>query len=352
MDISRGCELCQQGRWLCIFLTYKCNADCHFCPAPDRHDFIHSAFGSQKEEIFEFLKENDFEGISFSGGDPFLVFDRLLDWLVYFKKHFPDYYFWVYTNGLAVDRKKMELVAAEGMDEIRFNIAATGYVLPQIWEEIKTARELFPFVTVEIPSIKQDFKLLVEALNYLDNIKVDYLNLHDYILEEADNNSAEETGDFCLNRVIQVRYSISSLQNTKEIVALSARRNYRFHVHHCSMQLKERQMLQRRLKMGQIFNNSEYDILLKDGIVCRLYSIPSEVYEKTINEASPGTDFLSGLKSYLIPKGKISDHLHSDNKIISASYIPPIESGQGHRLLKTQVLSSADIIDMKNYFQK
>ena len=141
--LSRGCQLCQQGKWLCIFLTYKCNSGCHFCPAPHKDDHVHSAFGNQKEEILSYLIENNFEGISFSGGDPFVVFDRLLEWLIFFKERLPDYYYWVYTNGLAVDRNKLEQLATEGMKEIRFNIAATEYLSPYIWEKIKIARQLF-----------------------------------------------------------------------------------------------------------------------------------------------------------------------------------------------------------------
>ena len=145
---SRGCQLCQQGKWLCIFLTYKCSADCHFCPAPFKDDHIYSVFGKGKNENLEYLKMADFEGISFSGGDPFMVYDRLLDWLVFFKKHLPAYYYWVYTNGLAVDKNRLEKLAKTGMNEIRFNIAATGYLSPEIWGKIKIARKYFPFVTV------------------------------------------------------------------------------------------------------------------------------------------------------------------------------------------------------------
>jgi len=249
-ELSRGCQLCQQGKWLCIFLTYKCNAHCHFCPAPFTDDQIRSEYGNQKEKIISYLYHNDFNGISFSGGDPFIVYDRLLDWLTYFKKRLPHYYYWVYTNGLAVDRAKLARLVEEGMDEIRFNIAATGYLSDEIFERIKIARELFPFVSIEIPSIKQDYGMLVKALPKLDRIGVDYLNLHDLILMESDYRSSHEPAEaFLLNKTMPVRYAISSLQNTKDIIDLATSKGFRFKINHCSMQKKELQMNQRDLKM-------------------------------------------------------------------------------------------------------
>ena len=117
------------------------------------------------------------------------------------------------------------------MDEIRFNIAATDYLSPQIWEKIKIAEEVFPYVSVEIPSIKQDFKLLELALKNMDKYGIDYLNLHDHILVDSDNKSIEEpSGEFTLNKVIPLKYSLTSVKNTEGIINLSAAKNYSFQI--------------------------------------------------------------------------------------------------------------------------
>ena len=335
--LSKGCQLCQQGRWLCIYLTYMCNAECHFCPSPFKNDFVNSAFGNKKEEILSYLVNSDFKGISFSGGDPFMVFDRLLEWHIFFKKHLPDYYYWVYTNGLAVDKNKLEQLAKEGMNEIRFNIAATEYLSPQIWERIEIARKLFPYVSVEIPSIKNDSKILSQAIDKIDKIGIDYLNLHDYIIGDKDDKANnEKTVDFILNKVIKLKYALSSVKNTENIIDLSAKKNYNFQINHCSMQRKEEQMLQRRLKTGGIFSNTDYDIMMKDGTISNFYYFPNTNYDTNLMNNLADHNFRTTCIDYLIKKNNIKDFQNSNKKLIRISYIPQMELNQEKILLKIE----------------
>ena len=86
-NYSTGCRLCQQGKWLCIFLTHLCDAGCRFCPSLHKDDRIFSALGNHYNEILEHIKCQDYSGISFSGGDPIMVFGRLLQWLKKFKNN-------------------------------------------------------------------------------------------------------------------------------------------------------------------------------------------------------------------------------------------------------------------------
>ena len=219
--LSKGCQLCQQGKWLCIFLTYECNAGCHFCPVPISDDRVHSAFGDSKETVLSYLNNSDIEGISFSGGDPFLVFDRLIDWFGYFKNRLPELYYWVYTSGINADAQRLKQLSSAGMNEIRFNIAATGYLSAKILEKIRIARDLFPFVSVEIPSIHADFTLLAQALEVLDKTGIDYLNLHDYILSDSDPAAINEPYKiFVLNVINNLKYAESSLINTESVIEM------------------------------------------------------------------------------------------------------------------------------------
>lgn len=336
--LSRGCQLCQQGKWLCIFLTYRCNAGCHFCPAPFNDDRISSSLGYQKEEILSYLKKTDFEGISFSGGDPLLVFERLLEWLAFFKKHLPEYYYWVYTSGVSVTGRKMQQLSEGGMNEIRFNIAATGYLDENIWKIIKAARGIFPFVSVEIPSIERDFKSLVKALDKLESVGVDFLNLHEFILNNADiefTNSQYST--FLLNEVIPLNYATSSIENTQKITDLVFKEGYSFAINNCSMQKKESQMFQRRLKMGKLFNNPEYDKVLPDGTICNFYSVAGNLPVSELQVKFASSDFRKEYSPYML---RLNDPKINDNpggRIVSAIYIPQMGTDQGKIYLRTEV---------------
>ena len=39
-NISKGCMLCGQGEWSCLFITGLCNANCFYCPAKQDSDHM------------------------------------------------------------------------------------------------------------------------------------------------------------------------------------------------------------------------------------------------------------------------------------------------------------------------
>jgi len=247
---SKGCQLCQQGGWFCIFLTYLCNAECQFCPAPHKDDRTFSDAGNKKEIILEHIQEKGYEGISFSGGEPLLVFDRLVEWLEYFRKHLPSCYYWLYTNGLKVDARKLTILADLGLDEIRFNIAATGYDHPTIWKNMKLAVDLLPQVAVEIPSIPPDLSKLLAILPEMDAIGIKYLNLHQLILMPDDPYSAvAESGIFVLDDRIETSFDMMSKENTRKIMSFCRHKRLALIINDCDLEQKHKQMVLRRKKL-------------------------------------------------------------------------------------------------------
>ena len=166
---SKGCLICQRGGWVCIYLTYLCPADCHFCAALHKNiDTVQSDYGSSLNTIQSRLNGTDVRGTSFSGGDCFSVYDRLVDWLTRFRNPFPKAYYWAYTSGLLVNKEKLHHLAGIGLNELRFNIAASGYDDPLILNHIESAVSILDHVAVEIPSIPQDFSRLTAVLPVLD----------------------------------------------------------------------------------------------------------------------------------------------------------------------------------------
>lgn len=298
---STGCQLCQKGQWLCIFITYKCTAGCKFCPAPQSNDTINSAFGSNKEQVLQYLQKSSIKGLSYSGGDPFLVFDRMLEWQQYFFNHFPKIYYWVYTNGLQCNADMFKKLTSSGVSEIRFNIAASGYLNTKVWKQIELARKHFKFVGVEIPSILAHQTKLLKALKMANATKIDYLNLHDYIITDKEASTiTEPTKEYTLNFTNELRYAPLSKINTREIISRCKYNGYGFTINHCSMQQKEKQMLQRRLKTGKLFQNTEYDSIQPDGTIVNYFKFPKWFTKDQISEVL----FMQPKKqnAYIIPK--------------------------------------------------
>jgi pyruvate formate-lyase activating enzyme-like uncharacterized protein len=244
---SKGCQLCQSGQWICLFLTYLCNATCSFCPSPHKDDRVWTEFGPNIEDLLDVLKDSEYQGIGFSGGDPFLVYPRLLGWLKTLHSHFPEYYYWVYTNGLAAETKKMEELQKSGMDEIRFNIAATGYDNPLVMERLRAATQIFEHVAVEIPSIPAHYDQLINLLPSLDEIGISYLNLHEFFVVADDNLSVNQLiKQTKFNFVNDVSFNADSKGNTEKLIAFCQQSKMNLKINSCTVAQKEQQMLHRR----------------------------------------------------------------------------------------------------------
>ncbi len=188
-ELSPGCRACKDGTWDCVFITGRCNLDCAFCCSPHdvAPDHCGSAFGRTPGEVAANHARTRITGISFSGGEPFLELERLCDWLAWFKAHEPGRYCWVYTNGLLAGEPQLRSLAGLGLDEIRFNLAATGYGHPVVLHNMETAARLLPRVTVEIPAIPAHIETVLASLAGWSERGVRHLNLHELMYEPGSN---------------------------------------------------------------------------------------------------------------------------------------------------------------------
>ena len=247
-QLSKGCQCCQAGKWICVFLTYRCQAGCSFCIAPFDDDRIWTEFGPNLDDVVNALNAGDYRGVGFSGGDCFLVPDRLEKWLGHLHTCFPDAYYWVYTNGLMATPETMQQLVRLGMNEIRFNIAATHYQHPTVLRHIQAACALFEHVAVEIPSIPQHYSQLIEVLPTLVDYGIHYLNLHEFLLVPNDPLArTAEKAECTFNLVGHLEYDQRSRENTQKVLAFCQQNKLPVVVNSCSIEKKERQMRHRRL---------------------------------------------------------------------------------------------------------
>jgi len=177
-QISKGCKLCGAGFWSCLFITGKCNANCFYCPTSHTHDDLPTTQGLSFESASayaEYVNHFKFKGVGFSGGEPFLVYDRVVEFLKKLrKKCSPDLYVWLYTNGILVDEIKLKKLASLGLNEIRFDIGATNFSL----DKVKMAKGIIPNVTIEIPAIPEELERMKLLLPEMIKAGVSNLNLH------------------------------------------------------------------------------------------------------------------------------------------------------------------------------
>lgn len=177
-ELSPGCRLCGQGKWSCLFINNICNARCFYCPAPQK-DLGQPATGrlefSKPEDYADYVEAFDIQGVSFSGGEPLISFEKIMTFLTVLRQRITrPLYIWMYTNGLLASREKFTALAHAGLDEIRFDLSANAYHL----DGLRKAVGVIPVVTVEIPAIPEDVARVKPLLAQLVSEGVDFLNLH------------------------------------------------------------------------------------------------------------------------------------------------------------------------------
>ena len=195
--ISPGCRLCKDGAWDCIFMTNRCNLNCGFCISSlsiNQKGFV-SSLGKNVDELIDNYSKARIRGISFSGGEALLSFDELISMLVRLKNRFPGSYFWLYTNGVILTKNHIDLLSDSGIDEIRFNLAATGYDNKDLLDKVSSASIKIKNITVEIPAIWEDINKLLTVLETWTSAGVKYLNLHE-LMREQNSNSSSLKGNF------------------------------------------------------------------------------------------------------------------------------------------------------------
>ena len=176
--LSPGCVLCGKGLWSCLFVNSLCKARCFYCPSEQTsksEPITNGIFFPNPQDYTDYLDRFQIRGASLSGGEPLLTFERTLHFLKKVKGHFgSEGYVWLYTNGMAASREKLEALREAGLDEIRFDLSASDYDL----RKVSLAASILNTVTVEIPAIPEDFERLKGLLPELSERGVRFLNLH------------------------------------------------------------------------------------------------------------------------------------------------------------------------------
>ena len=244
--LSPGCQACRRGRWLCIFLTMRCNLQCPTCPAPERQrEQPRSAAGETLEQVLTGIDSDGFTGVSFSGGEALLAPARARRWCEAIRGRLPGAYLWLYTNGVLATPQILGELARRGLDEVRFNLDATRYEEPLVWRHLEQACELLPAVAVEVPVDPARLPPLLGALPRLARVGVRYLNLHELIPRSA--SEMPQQSSFALDH----RQQIPRLTGGREALLLVARearrRSPALIVNRCTHEVKRHQLAHRRL---------------------------------------------------------------------------------------------------------
>ncbi|MBI5063782.1 MAG: radical SAM protein [Desulfatitalea sp.] len=176
--LSPGCQICTQGQWSCLFINGRCNCRCFYCPTPQDDLGVPTTNLIQfaaPETYAEYAHRFGFNGVSISGGEPLLTYERAIAYIQAVRhKMGAAPHIWLYTNGTLVTAERLAGLKAAGLNEIRFDISAVDYNL----EKARLAADVIDCLTVEIPAIPEDGQRLADLLPALSKAGVRHLNLH------------------------------------------------------------------------------------------------------------------------------------------------------------------------------
>jgi len=281
---SKGCRSCLLGTGLsAVRKTNKCNIECKFCYNYGKLDDIPPV----GEGIWEIggtkFYEKDIDlllsiyqrptGISYVYLEPFMEIEKYYPVI----KKFSDakIHQHLYTNGILATEESLKALAEAGLDEIRFNLAATN-CSDKVIENIGIAKKYIKSVGIESPMTPEFFTGFLKKKQTILETKLDFINCAELHLNE--NNIGNYDGE---NMYISRHGYISpiwSRELTLKLMKIADDEKWDLVVHDCSNFTKFARGLNLASKEGKWFGASDYG--------CEFSRIPYEVFLPILRDDS------------------------------------------------------------------
>lgn len=322
--LSPGCKACGEGTWSCLFINNICNANCFYCPtSQDEYSepTTQTVQFPDVENYIAYIKKFGFKGISISGGEPFLTFDKTLRFVKKIKEEFKeDIYLWLYTNGILADKEKLLTLKEIGLNEIRFDIGAVGYKT----DKVELACQIFDNVTVEIPAVPERKESLKELISHLKSIGVSYLNLHQIRCTPHNYKSLVKKGYTFLHgpKITVLESELTAL----ELIRYAKENNIDLPINYCSFIYKYRYQRLAARRLFAPYVAKSYEDLTEAGLIRTLALIADadKIKKQTEKFELKGIPtehyFLSGNNDKLFIKKYLWELIKPEDFTISLMY--------------------------------
>ncbi len=250
--MAKGCIQCVQGRKLVLFITGLCGQRCFYCPISEQkfgHDVVFAnewqvTSPHDPSELFKEVQLTQAKGAGITGGDPLVKTDRCCFYIKSLKRKFgSSFHIHLYTPLKLVNKKRLDKLAAAGLDEIRFH---PNFDDDSLWDNLKLARNYDWDVGIEIPLIPgygDKIKRLIDVAKEW----VTFINLNE--LERSDTAALhyklDELGYVQKNNI---SYGIKGSQELAPGLLRYAHK-HGLQVYFCSAKLKDSVQMANRLKL-------------------------------------------------------------------------------------------------------
>lgn len=267
--LSPGCITCIQGTWACIFINGLCTRQCFFCPQnrrlkQERPPMLDNVKLETAADCVDYLQKFNFKGVGFSGGEPLLVFDRLVEYISKISRRFGNkIYIWIYTNGDLITENKLLQLKRAGLNEIRFDLGARKYD----FRPIKLAKKIIKNVTVETPAVPEEENQLLASLKIMQQLKINYLNLHELFFTQY-NKAAFDAKKYLYKKNHGVVNSeLTAFKIFKRLAADKAKMNFNY----CTVAYKNRYQIKEVGLRYAPFFKKDFESITTTGLVRQIY---------------------------------------------------------------------------------
>lgn len=260
----RGCLSCLLGTGLsAVRKTSRCNAACPFCYDYGQLDAIEPIGEGLWEIGGSRYREEDLDllfalqgrptGIAYVYLEPFMEIE--LYYSIICRFHRAGVHQHMYTNGLNATEENLRALGEAGLDELRFNLGASG-TSDRVISHMKTAKKYIPRVGIETPMTREFYAALGRKKDAILATGIDFMNCAELHLN--DNNLGNYAGESLYYCRMGYLSPVMSRDLTLEVMKTAGAENWPLAVHDCSNRTKIARDLNLAAREGGWFGRSGY----------------------------------------------------------------------------------------------
>ena len=285
--LPKGCKFCIKGQKMVIFITGLCNwpKSCRwYCPVSSVRKGKDITFANERKinreneekDLIEEAIISGSQGASITGGEPFLVFSRVIKYLTLLKDYFGEaYHIHLYTNGTLVTEDKLIELKKAKLDEIRFHSLEDNII-----KKVKLASKVGLKAGLEVPVVPGFEKRFKELINKADKEGIEFINLNEFEATYETYKLLQQRG-FKINKD-STGSILKSKKSAIEILGWSKRNTKNISIHFCPIWVKDNVQLKNRfLRTAQIIKKPHEEVTT-DGLIIKGAVIPERMNPASI----------------------------------------------------------------------
>ncbi len=260
----KGCRSCLLGTGLsAVRKTNRCNLQCRFCydygemdlQPPIGEGFWEIGGTKLREEDLDLVFSVDQRptGIAYVYLEPFMEIEKYYGIIRKFRD--AGVYQHLYTNGTLATEENLRALGEAGLDELRFNLGASGCA-DRVIEAIGIAKRYIPMVGIETPMTPELYETFLKKKDAILATGLDFMNCAELHLNP--NNLENYWGENLYMYRQGYLSPIWSHELTLKLMRRAAEEQWPIAVHDCCNRTKLARGLNLRAHEGGWFGASSY----------------------------------------------------------------------------------------------